>query len=201
MLVSLSWVCSKQKKWDKYLTYTTAEVRAYTQSSVPADLHFLSQITLKGLEALEVMMESYRVIPSLQELINPLRSSLLKENISGVLTKSPSAMLSLQYSSLQLRDVKCDAAALMATVKEMLSCCNPRTVSGACQLLFNLLVAFPQSTVVHALGHGLMAGLIRYSFIHSHQDMHGSYFITSNSILDVELLQIFLLASTSGAIR
>jgi len=48
---------------------------------------------------------------------------------------------------------------------EVLRCCDPHVVTGACILVHNLLLAFPETLGVHILTHSTIGTLIRYTYI------------------------------------
>ena len=48
------------------------------------------------------------------------------------------------------------------TTSAVLKCCEPHFISGACRLLYNLLLAFPEVVGAQLYNHGFIKGLIGY---------------------------------------
>ena len=91
--------------------------------------------------------------------------------------------------------------------QEAVRCCDPHVMTGACKLLHNLLLEFPDPLRAHILTHSTIGTLIRsvLSF-YVWQTLWIYMFVNllsifDCSVVDFELFGLFLLGYNSGSIR
>ena len=137
----------------------------------------LMQLTLKGSKALEVFLTNYDIFELLKEQhteITQAKESFAtflgknftqqtshksQQSVSQTLTSLALGSSQNSNSEMSLPDLD---PGLLDFLQGSVDSFNPHVISGACKLLHNLTLAFPELVAAHMHSHSTVAALITY---------------------------------------
>ena len=161
VLVALSALCNKQKKWNTLLVYNCNEVQNIIVMilALLSVYHVAIQVSIKGNDVLKYLLDSYEFFPTLLRFIKANHRCEVTNSVSTTSSKQTSTSpANPESSSVDQQENDNETLAQEDDVvveddhgidRRLFEFCDPYVVSGACRLLHNVFLAAPELIEIH----------------------------------------------------